>query len=44
MYIEQSRTNSRPIVETTEGKFYDLAHDSKAKIMEMLTMSEALLS
>lgn len=44
IYIDQSRTNSLPIVETTEGKFYDLAHDSRAKIMEMLTMSEALLS
>ena len=32
IYIDQSRTNSLPIVETTEGKFYDLAHDSQAKI------------
>ncbi len=42
IYIDQSRTNSLPIVETTEGKFYDLAHDSQAKIMEMLTLSEAM--
>lgn len=42
IYIDQSRTNSLPIVETTEGKFYDLAHDSQAKITELLTRSEAM--
>lgn len=42
IYIDQSRTNSLPIVETTGGKFYDLAHDSQAKIIEMLTLSEAI--
>lgn len=41
IYIDQSRTNSLPIVETTEGKFYDLAHDSRVKIKELLTLSEA---
>lgn len=43
IYIDQSRTNSLPIVETTEGKFYDLAHDSQAKITEMMTLSEAIV-
>ncbi|MBP5199115.1 MAG: HD domain-containing protein [Schwartzia sp.] len=42
IYIDQSRTNALPIVETTEGKFYDLAHDSQAKITELLTLSEAM--
>ena len=41
IYIDQSRTHSLPIVETTEGKFYDLAHDGKIKIVELLTLSEA---
>ena len=42
IYIDQSRTNSLPIVETTEGKFYDLAHDGRVKIVELLTLSEAM--
>ena len=42
VYIDQSRTNSLPIVETTEGKFYDLAHDGRVKIVELLTLSEAM--
>ena len=41
IYIDQSRTNSLPIVETTEGKFYDLAHDGRVKIAELMTVSEA---
>ena len=41
IYIDQSRTNSLPIVQTTEGKFYDLAHDGRVKIVELLTLSEA---
>ena len=41
IYIDQSRTNSLPIVETTEGKFYDLAHDGRVKVAELLTVSEA---
>ncbi len=41
IYIDQSRTNSLPIVETTKGKFYDLAHDSRVKIAELMTVSEA---
>lgn len=44
IYIDQSRTNSLPIVETTEGKFYDLAHDGRVKIVELLTLSEAMAS
>lgn len=42
VYIDQSRTHSLPIVETTEGKFYDLAHDGRVKIVELLTLSEAM--
>lgn len=42
VYIDQSRTNSLPIVETPEGKFYDLAHDGRVKIVELLTLSEAM--
>ena len=42
VYIDQSRTNALPIVETTEGKFYDLAHDGHVKIAELLTVSEAI--
>lgn len=42
IYIDQSRTNALPIVETTEGKFYDLAHDGRVKIVELLTLSEAM--
>lgn len=41
IYIDQSRTNALPIVETTEGKFYDLAHDGRVKVAELLTISEA---
>ena len=41
IYIDQSRTNSLPIVETTKGEFYDLAHDSRTKIAELLTLREA---
>lgn len=41
IYIDQSRTNSLPIVETTEGKFYDLAHDGRVKVAELLTLAEA---
>ena len=41
VYIDQSRTNALPIVETTEGKFYDLAHDGRVKVAELLTISEA---
>lgn len=41
IYIDQSRTNSLPIVETPEGKFYDLAHDGRVKIVELLTLAEA---
>ena len=44
VFIDQSRTNSLPIVETTEGKFYDLAHDGRVKIVELLTLSEAMES
>ncbi len=43
IYIDQSRTNSLPIVETTNGQFYDLAHDRRAKIVELLTLQEAKL-
>nr|MBO6295506.1 HD domain-containing protein [Schwartzia sp. (in: firmicutes)] len=42
VYIDQSRTHSLPIVETPDGKFYDLAHDGKVKIVELLTLSEAM--
>lgn len=42
IYIDQSRTNALPIVETTEGKFYDLAHDGRVKVAELLTISEAM--
>lgn len=42
VYIDQSRTHSLPIVETMEGKFYDLAHDGQVKIVELLTFSEAM--
>ena len=42
IYIDQSRTNALPIVETTEGQFYDLAHDGRVKIKELLTLSEAM--
>lgn len=42
IYIDQSRTSSLPIVETESGKFYDLAHDSRIKISEMLTYREAV--
>ena len=41
IYIDQSRTNSLPIVETPDGKFYDLAHDGRVKIVELLTLAEA---
>lgn len=42
VYIDQSRTHSLPIVETPDGKFYDLAHDGRVKIVELLTLSEAM--
>ena len=42
IYIDQSRTNALPIVETTEGKFYDLAHDGRVKIVELMTLAEAM--
>ncbi len=42
IYIDQSRTNSLPIVQTTKGKFYDLSVDGTAKIEELLTMKEAM--
>ncbi len=42
VYIDQSRTNALPIVETPEGKFYDLAHDGSVKVVELLTLSEAM--
>ena len=41
IYIDQSRTNSLPIVQTTGGKFYDLSSDGKVKIAELLTHKEA---
>ena len=41
IYIDQSRTNSLPIVQTTEGKFYDLSTDDTKKIEELLTIREA---
>ncbi|MBE6094829.1 MAG: HD domain-containing protein [Schwartzia succinivorans] len=43
IYIDQSRTNALPIVETTEGKFYDLAHDGRVKIVELMTLAEAMV-
>ena len=41
IYIDQSRTNSLPIVQTTEGKFYDLSDAGMLKIEELLTHKEA---
>lgn len=43
IYIDQSRTNSLPIVQTTEGKFYDLSSDDTKKIEELLTIKEATI-
>ncbi len=42
IYIDQSRTNALPIVQTTEGKFYDLTTTDSVKIAELLTMKEAI--
>ena len=44
IYIDQSRTNALPIVQTTEGNFYDLATTDSIKIAELLTMKEAIES
>ena len=44
IYIDQSRTNALPIVQTTEGNFYDLATTDSVKIAELLTMKEAIES
>ena len=41
IYIDQSRTKSLPIVQTTKGKFHDLSSDASVKIVRMLTMTEA---
>ena len=43
IYIEQNRTNALPIVQTTEGKFYDLSSDETKKIEELLTIKEATI-
>ena len=43
IYIDQSNTNSLPIVQTTSGNFYDLSSDDTKKIEELLTIREAML-
>ena len=41
IYIDQSRTNSLPIVQTTSGDFYDLTTKTEIKIEELMTLKEA---
>ena len=43
IYIDQNKTNALPIVQTTEGKFYDLTTDDSKKVEELLTIKEATL-
>ena len=42
IYIDQNKTNALPIVQTTEGKFYDLTTDDSKKVEELLTIKEAM--
>ena len=41
IYIDEERATPLPIVQTTEGKFYDLSTDGTVQIKELLTSSEA---
>ncbi len=43
IYIDQNKTNSLPIVQTTTGEFFDLSTDETKKIEELLTIKEATL-